>query len=97
MKNRVKNFNKLLNTLVNNLPFTIIPVIIYFLLLGGVLSCSSILNSSFFSTFSVVCLILIPNNFLIESLNTDKTTKKSILIYIRCFSSYNRYYEQLWK
>lgn len=76
MKNRVKNFNKLLNTLVNNLPFTIIPVIIYFLLLGGVLSCSSILNSSFFSTFSVVCLILIPNNFLIESLNTDKTTKK---------------------
>lgn len=76
MKSRFKNINKILNTLINNLPFTIIPIIIYFLLLGGILSCQNILNSSFFKTFSVVCLILIFNNYLIESLKTDKEIKK---------------------
>ena len=75
MKSRIKNFNDLLDTLLGSLPFTIIPVILYFLILGGILSYQNLLDSAFFTTFSLFCLILIPNNFLIESLSTDKKTK----------------------
>lgn len=75
MKSRIKNFNDLLDTLMGSLPFTIIPVILYFLILGGILSYQNLVDSAFFTTFSLFCLILIPNNFLIESLSTDKKTK----------------------